>query len=178
MCVELQVLLQPAVGVVDAAVQRQLRRPLLELVDRDLLQQRDRVVVAASRQRTGSSSRKRLVRVADPSSTTGSAPARDSLWCAGATNWPSVRASLTIGASCAPAIISSRMSSSPNVRASTVCTTSTPCRRPRSMIGTPRNERYGSSPASGKYLKRGCVARVGDELRPQLLGDEARRDPP
>ncbi len=40
-----EVLLQPPVGVVDAAVQRELRRPLLELVDRDLLQQRDRIVV-------------------------------------------------------------------------------------------------------------------------------------
>ena len=27
------------------------------------------------------------------------------------------------------------------------------------MIGTPRNERYGSSPASRKYLKRGCAWR-------------------
>ena len=42
-------------------------------------------------------------------------------------------------------------------RGSIVCTTSTPCSRPRSMSGTPRNERYGSSPASRKYLKRGCV---------------------
>ena len=41
------------------------------------------------------------------------------------------------------------------------------------MTGTPRNERYGSSPASRKYLKRGCVVGVGDDLRPQLLGDEA-----
>ena len=41
------------------------------------------------------------------------------------------------------------------------------------MIGTPRNERYGSSPASRKYLKRGCVVGVGDDLRPQLLGDQA-----
>ncbi len=40
-----QVLLQPAIGVVDPAVQRQLRGPLLELVDRDLLEQRDGVVV-------------------------------------------------------------------------------------------------------------------------------------
>ena len=43
------------------------------------------------------------------------------------------------------------------------------------MIGTPRNERYGSSPASRKYLKRGCVVGVGDDLRPQLLGDQARQ---
>ena len=40
-----QVLLKAAVGVVDAAVQRQLRGPLLELVDRDLLQQGHRIVV-------------------------------------------------------------------------------------------------------------------------------------
>ncbi len=40
-----EVLLQTAIGVVDAAVQRQLRRPLLEPVDWNLLQQRDRVVV-------------------------------------------------------------------------------------------------------------------------------------
>ena len=40
-----QILLHPAVGVVDAAVQRELRGPLLEFVDRDLLQQRHRIVV-------------------------------------------------------------------------------------------------------------------------------------
>ena len=41
------------------------------------------------------------------------------------------------------------------------------------MIGTPRNERYGSSPASRKYLKRGCMRRVGDDLRLHLFGDQA-----
>ncbi len=40
-----QILLQPAVGVVDAAVQRELRRPLFELVDGNLLKQGHRVVV-------------------------------------------------------------------------------------------------------------------------------------
>ena len=44
-CFELQVLLQPAVGVVDSAVERQLRRALLELLDGDLLEQGDGVVV-------------------------------------------------------------------------------------------------------------------------------------
>ena len=44
MCVELQILLHAAVGVVDAAVERQLGRALLDLVDRNLLQQRHRVV--------------------------------------------------------------------------------------------------------------------------------------
>ena len=58
-------------------------------------------------------------------------------------------------------------------RALTVCTTSTPCRSPRSTSGTPRNERYGSSPASLKYLKRGCARCVVDDERLQGLGDEA-----
>ena len=98
-----QVLLHPAVGVVDAAVQRELRRALLELVDRHLLQQRDRVVVAA-RARAPDRARGTGSSYPCPSSTRGSAPARSSRWCAGATNWPSVRASLTIGASCAPAV--------------------------------------------------------------------------
>jgi hypothetical protein len=40
------VLLQAAVGLIDAAVQRQLRRARLEHVDRNLLQQRDRIVMA------------------------------------------------------------------------------------------------------------------------------------
>ncbi len=40
-----QILLQSAVGVVDAAVEGELRRPLLEPFDRDLLQQGYRVVV-------------------------------------------------------------------------------------------------------------------------------------
>ena len=46
MCVERQVLLHPAIGVVDAAVQRQLGDALFELFDGDLLQQRDGVVAA------------------------------------------------------------------------------------------------------------------------------------
>ena len=40
-----QVLLHPPVGVVDAAVEGELRRPLFQLVDGQLLQQRDRVVI-------------------------------------------------------------------------------------------------------------------------------------
>ena len=40
-----QILLKAAIGVVDAAVQRQLRGPFLELVDRDLLQQGHGIVV-------------------------------------------------------------------------------------------------------------------------------------
>ena len=42
----LQVLLQPPVGVVDASVQGELRRPRFELRDRHLLQQQDGIVVA------------------------------------------------------------------------------------------------------------------------------------
>ena len=41
------------------------------------------------------------------------------------------------------------------------------------MIGTPRNERYGSSPASRKVLEARMRRRVGDDLRPQLLGDQS-----
>ena len=40
------------------------------------------------------------------------------------------------------------------------------------MSGTPRNERYGSSPASRKYLNRGCSVASATRLRPQLLGDQ------
>ena len=40
-----QVFLHAAVGVVDAAVQRQFRRALLERVDGNLLEQRDGIVV-------------------------------------------------------------------------------------------------------------------------------------
>ena len=41
----MQVLLHAAIRVVDPAVEHELRRPILELVDRDLLQQRHRIVI-------------------------------------------------------------------------------------------------------------------------------------
>ena len=55
-----------------------------------------------------------------------------------------------------------------------VCTTSTPC----SSAAIDRSARRETSdtdprPPRGKYLKRGCVVGVGDDLRPQLLGDQA-----
>ncbi len=46
----LQVLLQATIGVVDAALKRQLRHPLLDPFRRQLLQERDRVVVALAPQ--------------------------------------------------------------------------------------------------------------------------------
>ena len=55
-----EILLHAPVGVVDAAVQCQLRRALLQVLDRHLFEQGDRVV-AMSRHETGSSSRKRAV---------------------------------------------------------------------------------------------------------------------
>ena len=56
-----------------------------------------------------------------------------------------------------PAVASIRTLSSSKPRGSIVCTTRTPWSNPRSMSGTPRNEWYGSSPASPEYLNRGCV---------------------
>ena len=99
-------------------------------------------LLSSSRHSTGSSSRNRLVVSGSQlhQRFCASAPSR---WCAGATNCPSVRASVTIGASCAPAITSSRTSSALKMRGSMVCTTRTPCSSPRSTIGTPRNDRYG-----------------------------------
>ena len=41
------------------------------------------------------------------------------------------------------------------------------------MSGTPRNERYGSSPASRKYLNRGCEVASATHERFELLGDES-----
>ena len=64
-----QVLLEAPVGVVDAAVQRELRRPLLEFVDRDLLQQRHRIVVER-RATAPDRARGRGSSYPDPSSTT------------------------------------------------------------------------------------------------------------
>ena len=65
-----------------------------------------------------------------------------------------------------------RTSGSLNARGSVVWTTSTPWSSPRSMTGTPRNDRYGSSPASGKYLNRGCVAASATHCGSRLLGDQ------
>ena len=70
-------------------------------------------------------------------------------------------------------VTSMRISLGEKVRGSTVCTTRTPWRAPPSTSGTPRNEWYGSSPASGKYLKRGWAKASAHHDRPELLGDEA-----
>ena len=56
----------------------------------------------------------------------------------------------------AATVTSIRTSFCENVRGSMFWTTRTPCNSPPSRSGTPRKEWYGSSPASGKYLKRGC----------------------
>ena len=72
-------------------------------------------------------------------------------------NFSSVRASLTIGPSWAAIAASIADSSREKVRGSAVWTTSTPWIIPWSISGTPRNEWKASSPASRKYLKRGCL---------------------
>ena len=82
-----EVLLHPAVGVVDAAVQRELRRALLQVVDRDVLEQGDRVVAhLAPRHRIELAEQCRSY--PRPSSTTGSRTSALSFCRAGATNWP------------------------------------------------------------------------------------------
>ena len=79
-----------------------------------------------------------------------------------------------MGPSSAAAATSAMTSASENARCSTVCTINTPFRRPRSTTGTPRNAWYGSSPASAKYLKRGCFwTSVHDGLH--LLGHHPRQ---
>ena len=70
-----QVLLQPPVRLVDAAVQRQLRRAQLELIDRGALQQRDRIVIARAPERRGPG-RETGWRSRRPSSTRGSGRSR------------------------------------------------------------------------------------------------------
>ena len=96
-----QVLLQAAIGMIDPPVQRELRRAHLELMHVDLLQQRNRIVIAPlpeHRDRDRETAR----RSPSPSSTRDSGRCAASRRCTGATNCPSVRASLTIGASCTP----------------------------------------------------------------------------
>ena len=83
---------------------------------------------------------------------------------------PSVRASLTIGASCAPAIDSIRTSSSVNARDSSVCTTSTPCSMPRSI--TARRGTTDGSRRLRKYLKPRMEVASGTTTGFNLLGDE------
>ena len=148
------------------------RRALLELVDRNLLQQRDRVVVElAPQHRIELAEQARRVGVPAPPQVLrqrGQTLMRRRDELPERPRLADDRRQLRAGR--APASARRRAS---KTRGSMVCTTRTPCSSPRSMTGTPRNERYGSSPASGKYLKRGCVVRVGDDLRPQLLGDQA-----
>jgi hypothetical protein len=158
-----QVLLHPAIGVVDPAVQGQLGRPFFERVDRDPLQQRDRIVVQpAPEDRIDLAEQGRGVRVPAPPQVLRQRAQplvrrRDEL--------PEVRASLTIDASCVPAVDSIRTSSGAKTRGSIVCTTSTPCSSPRSMIGTPETIGTGSSPASRKVLEARMHGGVGDALR-------------
>ena len=168
----LQVSCMPPVGVVDAAVQRQLRRRAPRACRSASRCSSATGLCSSSRQRTGSSSRKRLVvswsqlhhRFCDRA---------DSRRCAGATNWPSVRASPTVGASCAPATSgASHLVGARNARLDVSARTSTPWSRPRSTIGTPRKDRYGSSPASRKYLKRGWRVASATDCGLELLGDE------
>ena len=92
--------------------------------------------------------------------------------CAGAMKRSSVRASLTTGATCSAASASMRISSSRKTRGSLVCTTSTPCRTPRSISGTPRKEWYSSSPDSLKYLKRGWLLASSTATGRNLFGDQ------
>ena len=164
----LQILLHPAVRMIDAAVQRQLRGARLELVHVDLLKQRNRVVIAPlPEDRIEIAKQCDALRIPAPPEIARTAPA-SRRWT-GATNCPSVRASLTMGASCTPAVASMLTSSSLNTRGSVVWTTSTPWSTPRSMTGTPRNVRKASSPMSRKYLNLGCALASGDHDRLRLL---------
>ena len=89
--------------------------------------------------------------------------------CVGATNCPWVRARLTTCESWCPAALIAATIAGSNARAVTVCTTSTPCSRPRSMSGTPRNERYGSSPASLKLAAgAGRLERAARRVQPHV----------
>ena len=111
-------------------------------------------------------------RVGDPSSTRGSAASAPSRRCAGATNWPSVRASLTIGASCAPAVSSMPHVVGVNTRGSAVCTTSTPCSRPRSIDRHAEERVVRILAGLAEVLEPGMRGGIVDDLRPQLLGDQ------
>lgn len=75
--------------------------------------------------------------------------------CVGAMKRSKVRASLTMGATWLAASTSIRISSSVKVRASLVWTINTPCRTPRSTMGTPRKEWIVSSSSSLNSLNRG-----------------------
>ena len=151
-----EVFLEAAVGVVDAAVQRQLRGALVDGRDRQLLQQRDRIVPETAPQ-AGIEVAEQAGRVLVPAPPQVAGQAAQALLRR--------RDELALGAGQAddvrelvPGRADGRDHGADRTPArSTVCTTSTPCSRPRSMSGTPRNERYGSSPASLKYLKRGCA---------------------
>ena len=166
-----EILLQPAVRLVDATVERQLRHPQLELIARNTVQQLDGIVVAR-----GPEHRIEVAEQADalvvPAPPEIARERRQPL-VHGRDELPDGARLLMIGESCTPAAASSLTSSSSKSRGCAVCSTSTPCRTPRSMTGTPRKVLYGSSPASWKYLNRGWVLVSRTTTGTELLGHQA-----
>ena len=127
---------------------------------------------SSSRHSTGSSSRNRLV-VSSSQLHQRFCASADSRWCAGATNCPSVRASLTIGASCAPGhhqhphvvgVEGARLDGLHDQHA---------LQQP--AIDDRHAEERAVRVLAGlaEVLEARMRRRVGDDLRPQLLGDQA-----
>ena len=135
-----QVFLQPPVGLVDAAVKRELRRAQLELIDRDALQQRQRIVIArAPHDRVQIAEQAGALVVPAPPQVPGDrgqplVDRRHEL--ADRARLADDRRQLCAGGGQHAARHRRRTRA---LRA--VCTTSTPCSTPRSIKGTPRNVR-------------------------------------
>ena len=83
-----------------------------------------------------------------------------------------VRASLTIGATCAAAAVSISDSSSRKVRASTVCRTRTPCRHATVNQRNPEKGLIGVFAAFTEVLKARVILHLADVYRTHLLGHQ------
>ena len=135
-----QIFLQPAVGVVDPAVEHRAARRVLRAPRRAVCRRSAIGLWSELAPERWIELAEQAVSIRRPSSTTGSLPARADAGAparriAAAFALPprSTRPEL-------PAVVSSRTMCSSNPRGSTVCTTRTPWSNPRSMMGTPRNE--------------------------------------
>ena len=98
---------------------------------------------------------------------------RRSRSCVGATNCPWVRARLTTCESWCPAALIAATMAGSNARAVTVCTTSTPCSRPRSIERDAEERAIRILAGVLEVLEARMRGRVVHDQRPQLLGDEA-----